>query len=80
MASGRRGLATLIIALSLRCRLSRRRIQEFLDDWLGVHLSIGTIHRTLHEGAAVVAPAEATLLADNQGSGLPHADETSWPQ
>jgi len=74
------GLATLIIALSLRFRLSRRRIQEFLDDWLGVHLSIGTIHQTLHESAAVVAPAEATLLADIQRSGLLHADETSWPQ
>jgi hypothetical protein len=29
------GLATLIVALSLRFRLSRARIQEFLDDWLG---------------------------------------------
>ncbi|WP_295608819.1 DUF6444 domain-containing protein, partial [uncultured Lamprocystis sp.] len=58
------GLATLIVALSLRFRLSRARIHEFLDDWLGVHLSIGTIHQTLHEAAAVVAPVEATLLAD----------------
>ena len=74
------GLATLIVALSLRFRLSRARIHEFLDDWLGVHLSIGTIHQTLHETAAVVAPVEATLLADIQASGLLHADETSWPQ
>lgn len=74
------GLATLIVALSLRFRLSRARIQEFLDDWLGVHLSIGTIHQTLHEAAAAVAPAEAALLADIQHSGLLHADETSWPQ
>ena len=28
----------------------------------------------------MVAPAEATLLADVQASGLLHADETSWPQ
>jgi transposase len=74
------GLATRIIALSLRFRLSRRRIQAFLDDGLGVHLSVGTIHPTLHESAAVAAPAEATRLADIQGSGLLHADETSWPQ
>ena len=42
------GLAGLIVALSLRFRLSRARIQEFLGEWLGVELSIGTLHQTLH--------------------------------
>jgi hypothetical protein len=74
------GLATLIVALSLRFRLSRARILEFLHDWLGIQLSVGTIHQTLHEVGAVVAPAEAGLIADIQASGLLHADETSWPQ
>jgi transposase len=74
------GLATLIVALNLRFRLSRARIREFLHDWLGVQLSVGTIHQTLHEVGAVVAPAEAQLLAEAQASGLLHADETSWPQ
>ena len=74
------GLASLIVALSLRFRMSRARIQEFLHLWLDLHLSIGTIHQTLHEAAAVVAPVEATLLADVQASGLLHADETPWPQ
>jgi hypothetical protein len=74
------GLATLIVALSLRFRLSRARIREFLDVWLGVRLSTGTIHATLHEAAAALAPAEPELLAEIQGSGLLHADETSWPQ
>lgn len=74
------GLATLIVALSLRFRLSRTRIQEFLHDWLGVQLSVGTIHQTRHEVGAVVAPAEDQLIADVQASGLLHADETAWPQ
>jgi len=74
------GLASLIVALSLRCRMSRARIQEFLHAWRAVDLSIGTIHQTLHEAAAVVAPAQASLLADVQASGLLHADETPWPQ
>ena len=74
------GLATLIVALNLRFRLSRARIREFLHDWLGVQLSVGTIHQTLHEVGAVVAPAEAQLIAEAQASGLLHADETSWPQ
>jgi transposase len=64
----------------VRFRQSRARIQEFLATWLGVHLSLGTIHQTLHEAAAVVAPVEAQLIAEVQGSGLLHADETSWPQ
>ena len=48
-------------------RLSRARIQEFLGEWLGLELSIGTIHQTLHEAAAALAPAEDELI---------HA---SWP-
>jgi transposase len=74
------GLATLIVALNLRFRLSRARIQEWLEDWLGIHLGIGTIHQTLHEAAAAVAPAEEQLFAELQTGGLLHADETSWPQ
>ena len=74
------GLAALIVALSLRFRLSRARIHEFLAAWLGVHLSRGTLHQTRHEATAVVAPAEAPLVAEIQGSGLLHADETAWPQ
>ncbi|MFZ1642014.1 MAG: IS66 family transposase, partial [Candidatus Contendobacter sp.] len=74
------GLAGLIVALSLRFRLSRARIQEFLGEWLGVELSIGTIHQTLHEAAAALAPAEDELVDAILASGLLHADETSWPE
>ena len=38
-------LVALICALSLRQRVSRRGIQEFLADWLGVSLSIAAIHQ-----------------------------------
>ena len=44
-----RGWRWLPVALALRFRLSRARIQEFLREWLGVELSIGTIHQTIHE-------------------------------
>ena len=74
------GLAGLIVALSLRFRLSRARIQEFLGEWLGVELSIGTIHQTLHEAAAALAPAEDEWIDALLASGLLHADETSWPE
>jgi len=50
------GLAALIVCLAYRMRLSRRRTQEFLNDWLGLELSVGTIHATLHESGAAVCP------------------------
>jgi transposase len=73
-------LATLMVALSLRFRRSRARIQEFLHDWLGLDLSVGTIHPTLHEAAAAVAPAAEALIEAVRASELLHADETSWPE
>jgi transposase len=74
------GLATLIVALALRFRLSRARIQEFLGEWLGLALSVGTIHQTIHEASAAVAPAEDELVRAVLASDLLHADETSWPE
>jgi transposase len=74
------GLAVLIVALALRFRLSRARIQEFLREWLGVELSTGTIHQTIHEAGAAVAPAEDELVDAVLKSQLLHADETSWPE
>jgi len=42
-------LATFIAAVSLRFRLSRRKIQEFLLGWLGLELGAATIERCVHE-------------------------------
>jgi hypothetical protein len=75
------GLATLIVALHLRYRLSYRRIREWLHDWLGLHLSTGTLSQTVQEAGAALAPAEEVLVADlRAGDALVHADETSWRQ
>ena len=74
------GLAALIVALAYRFRLSRARIQEFLSEWLGLKLSIGTIHQTLHEAGAAVAPAEEELVQAVLDSALLHADETAWSE
>ena len=74
------GLAALIVALALRFRLSRARIRELLREWLGVALSLGTIHQTLHEASAAVAPAEEELIQAVLDSDLLHADETAWPE
>ncbi|MFZ1829881.1 MAG: IS66 family transposase [Candidatus Competibacteraceae bacterium] len=74
------GWAALIVALTLRFRLSRARIREFLGEWLGLELSIGTIHQTIYEASAAVAPAEEDLVQAVLDSTLLHADETSWPE
>ncbi len=74
------GLAALIVALAFRFQLSRARIREFLGEWLGLDLSVGTIHQTLHEAGAAVAPAEEELVRAVLDSALLHADETPWPE
>jgi hypothetical protein len=74
------GLASMIVALHLRFRMSYRRIAEFLHDWLGLSLSIGTRNGTVQEATAATAPLEQELIAAVLASDQLHADETSWPQ
>jgi len=72
-------LVTLLCALALRMRLSRRRIQEFLGDWLGLELAVATINQAVHELARAAEPVvEEQLIAELRAAGLVHADETSW--
>jgi transposase-like protein len=74
-------LVALICALSLRLRLSRRRVQEFLADWLGLALSAATINQCLHEAGRALTPVlEEQLLAEVRASDLLHADETGWKE
>jgi len=72
------GLAALIVCLAYRMRLSRERIQEFLHDWLGLQLSVGTLNNTLHESGAAAKPIEAELIQEVVASQRLHVDETSW--
>jgi len=73
-------LVALIVCLSLRMRLSRTRIQEFLKDWLGVYLSVGTINQAIAEGGRAVEPIEAQLISAVKQSELLYADETGWKE
>lgn len=73
-------LSALIICLALRMRLSRQRIQEFLQDWLGIELSVGCIQQCINEGGRAAAPLEEALIAEIQQAELLHADETGWQE
>jgi hypothetical protein len=69
-------LGALIVALAYRARMSRARTQEFLRDWLGIELSLGTLQRCIEEAARAAAPVEEELVAAVLESELLHADET----
>lgn len=74
-------LMALICCLSLRKKISRRLIREFLIDWLCLPLSIGTINQCIHElGRAASPVVEKQLLEEVNNSGLLNVDETSWKQ
>ena len=73
-------LLSLMVCLSQRLRLSRRRIKEFLGDWLGVELSISTINQCSHEAGRAVAPIEEQRVDELQQALLAYADETPWKE
>nr|VFJ59980.1 MAG: Transposase IS66 family protein [Candidatus Kentron sp. DK] len=70
-------LCALIVSLSYRMRMSRSKIREFLNDWLGIRLSTGTIQHCVEESARACAPVEDQLVEQVVNSGLLHADETT---
>lgn len=73
-------LMSLICCLALRMRLSRRRIGEFLHDWLRLRLSTGTIDQCIHEAGRACEPLEEPLLENLRSACLLYADETSWKE
>lgn len=73
-------LAAMIVVLALRMRLSRARIQEFLGEFLGLSLAIGTIDQTIREAGRASAPLEDDLVADIEQAALLYVDETPWKE
>jgi transposase len=71
-------LATLIASLAVRYRMSRRKIQEFLQDWTSTSLSIGTIDRCVREAGIACIPVVDQLINDLQDAEILHVDETPW--
>lgn len=64
-------LATFIAALSLRFRLSRVKIAEFLVDWLGVELGVATIERCIHEFGLASEPSVPMTMRHEPPGKLP---------
>jgi transposase len=71
-------LASFIANLGVRYRLSRVKIREFLTDWLGVCLSVGTIDRCIREAGIACESVVEELLEQLQQASILHIDETPW--
>jgi hypothetical protein len=71
-------LATFIASLSVRYRMSRTKIQEFLKDWTSTQLSIGTIDRCIREAGIACMPVVEELVEQLQIADILHLDETHW--
>ena len=73
-------LAGVIVMLSLRMRLSRKRIQELLGELFGLSLSTGVIDETIREAGQACLPLEDVLLNEIIQAPQLNVDETSWPE
>jgi hypothetical protein len=72
--------AVFIANLSVRFRMSRRKIREFLFDWFGLELGVATIERCIHEFGLACEPVVEQFLREIQASTVVHFDETTWRQ
>jgi transposase len=73
-------LASFIAILSVRFRLSRQKIQEFLDDWLGLELGTASIDRCIREFGLACEPVVEDLVEEIRSAEVVHLDETPWYQ
>jgi transposase len=73
-------LASLIVFLAFRMRLSRARIKELLYVWFGFSVSTGTIDHCIHEAALACLPLYLQLMALVHQEPLVHVDETPWKE
>jgi hypothetical protein len=71
-------LVTFIAALSVRFRLSRAKIREFIGYWFKLELSIGTIDRCVREAGVACFPVVEELVGQMQKEDKLHVDETPW--
>ena len=71
-------LATFIAALSVRYRMSRTKIREFLFYWFSTELSVGSIDRAIREAGVACYPVVEGLIEELQKEDVVKMDETPW--
>lgn len=73
-------LASFIVFLTFRMRLSRARVQEFLREWFGLLVSTGTIDNCIRESALAALYVYLLLQEAVKEEPLVLADETPWKE
>jgi len=73
-------LASFLAALSVRYRMSRSKIGEFLAYWMGTKLGHGTICRCVREAGVACFPVVEQLTRDLQEAKIINLDETPWAE
>ena len=71
-------LAAFIAALSVRFRMSRVKIKEFLSYWLSTELSVGTTDKCIREAGVACYPVVEELVEELQEQKIVNLDETPW--
>lgn len=71
-------LVSFLAALSVRCRMSRVKIKEFLSYWFSTELSVGTIDKCIREAGVACYPAVEQLVEELQEEKIVNLDETPW--
>jgi len=71
-------LATFLAALSVRFRMSRVKIKEFLSYWLSMELSVGSIDKCIREAGVACYPVVEQLVEELQEQEIVNLDETPW--
>ena len=73
-------LATLIASLNREYKMSRKKIRQFLIDWFGFELSVGTICNCIREAGIACYPVVDELVEQLQNEKIANMDETPWYQ
>ena len=71
-------LATFLAALSVRYRMSREKIREYVSYWLSTALLVGTIDKCIREAGIACFPVVEELVEELQEEEVVHLDETPW--
>jgi transposase len=71
-------LTALMGYLTGRCHDGRRVVEEFVEDVLGVPVSLGAVSNREAEAADALAPAYGQAAAAVRAAGCKNVDETGW--
>jgi len=73
-------LMALCVLLTAKFKMSRRDVETFMADVLGIKVSLGAVNDLCERASEAVAPAVAQVATEVAESPAVHADESGWRQ